>query len=195
MITLRLSVLLSALVAFIACGNISSDSNNDTAKPDQNFIDQSEQQEVSSSGKGMDDSYASGPDSSDKENSKTVSKGSSEPVQMDKEMFLERVFNYEENPETFKFKGNRPAIIDFYADWCAPCKRVAPIMDDLAGEYQGKVDIYKVDTEQEKELASVFRISSIPSVLFIPANGKPAMYSGAFPKSKYQELMHEHFEL
>jgi thioredoxin 1 len=98
-----------------------------------------------------------------------------------KETFLSKVFNYETNKD-WKFEGDLPCIIDFYADWCGPCKMVAPILEELAKEYDGKLDIYKVDTEKEMELASVFGIKSIPSLLFVPKDGQPQMAMGALPK-------------
>ena len=98
-----------------------------------------------------------------------------------KQTFLEKVFNYETNKE-WKFEGKLPCIIDFYADWCQPCKIVAPILEELAVEFEGKINIYKVNTEQEVELASAFGIRSIPSMLFCPAEGQPQMAVGALPK-------------
>jgi thioredoxin 1 len=98
-----------------------------------------------------------------------------------KEGFLKKVFNFEENRE-WKFEGELPCIIDFYADWCAPCKMVEPILEELAEEYQGKVDIYRIDTSSEQELAAAFGIRSIPSILFVPKDGKPQMAVGALPK-------------
>ncbi len=98
--------------------------------------------------------------------------------------FKEKVFNYEQNQD-WKFEGNLPCIIDFYADWCGPCKMVAPILEELSKEYEGKVNIYKVDTEAEQELSAVFGIRSIPSILFCPAEGQPRMAAGALPKSAF----------
>jgi thioredoxin len=98
-----------------------------------------------------------------------------------KETFFEKVFNYEQNKE-WKFEGELPCIIDFYADWCQPCKIVAPILEELAKEYDGKINIYKINTEQEVELASAFGIRSIPSMLFCPNEGQPQMAVGALPK-------------
>ncbi len=97
------------------------------------------------------------------------------------EEFKEKVFNYEQNQE-WKYQGDKPCIIDFYADWCAPCRMVAPILEELAKEYEGKIDIYKVDTEAEQELAAVFGIRSIPSLLFIPKEGQPQMALGHYQK-------------
>ncbi len=101
-----------------------------------------------------------------------------------KETFLKKVFNYEQNKE-WKFEGEKPCIIDFYADWCQPCKMVAPILEELAAEYDGKMDVYKIDTEEEQELASVFGIRSIPSLLFVPSEGQPQMAMGALPKDAF----------
>jgi len=101
-----------------------------------------------------------------------------------KESFLSKVFNYETNKE-WKFEGVRPCVIDFYADWCGPCKMVAPILEELAREYEGRIDIFKVDTEAEQELAAVFGIRSIPSILFVPVEGQPQMAMGALPKDTF----------
>ena len=101
-----------------------------------------------------------------------------------KETFLNKIFNYEKNKE-WKFEGEKPCIIDFYADWCSPCKMVAPVLEELAKDYDGKLDVFKVDTEEEQELASVFGIRSIPSFLFVPAEGQPQMAMGALPKETF----------
>ena len=98
-----------------------------------------------------------------------------------KETFLEKVFNFEKNKE-WTFEGKLPCLIDFYADWCQPCKIVAPILEELAKEYDGKINIYKVNTEDQTELAAAFGIRSIPSLLFCPADGQPQMAQGALPK-------------
>ncbi|TRX66112.1 thioredoxin [Carboxylicivirga sp. M1479] len=100
------------------------------------------------------------------------------------ETFKEKVFNYTDSKE-WKFEGTRPAVIDFYADWCGPCKMVSPILDELSAEYDGKIDIYKVDTEAERELAGAFGIQSIPSILFIPQDSQPQMAQGALPKDGF----------
>jgi thioredoxin len=107
-----------------------------------------------------------------------------------KQTFMEKVFNYEQNKE-WKFEGELPAIIDFYADWCQPCKMVAPILEELSDEYNGKIDIYKVDTEAEQELAAAFGIRSIPSLLFIPKNEQPQMAQGALPKESFKQVISE----
>ena len=106
------------------------------------------------------------------------------------ETFKEKVFNYEENKD-WKFVGDKPCVIDFYADWCAPCKMVAPILEELGAEYTGKLNIYKVDTEDQQELASIFGIRSIPSILFIPMEGQPQMSAGAMPKESFVKAFDE----
>ncbi len=107
-----------------------------------------------------------------------------------KQSFQEKVFNYEQNKE-WKFEGELPCLIDFYADWCGPCKQVAPVLEELSKEYEGKVNIYKVDTEAEQELASAFGIKSIPSLLFCPSDGQPQMAQGALPKESMKQAIEE----
>lgn len=105
-----------------------------------------------------------------------------------KETFKEKVFNFEENKE-WKFEGDTPCIIDFYADWCQPCKIVAPILEELQEEYGNKLVIYKIDTEAEQELAGMFGIQSIPSLLFVPVNEQPQMAMGALPKDTFKQAI------
>jgi thioredoxin 1 len=107
-----------------------------------------------------------------------------------KETFIEKVFDFEKNKD-WKFEGKLPCLIDFYADWCGPCKMVAPILEELSEEYKGKVDIYKVDTEDQQELAAAFGIRSIPSMLFCPAEGQPQMAQGALPKPSLKQAIDE----
>lgn len=102
--------------------------------------------------------------------------------------FKEKVFNYE-NGKEWKYEGKLPAIIDFYADWCQPCKMVAPVLEDLAKEYEGKITIYKVDTESEHELSAVFGIQSIPTLLFVPKEGQPQAAMGALPKKTFEKVI------
>jgi len=130
------------------------------------------------------------------ENEKTTSSASSTPetgkvIQMNKAMFIEKVFNYEENPNDWKFRGDKPCIIDFYADWCGPCKKVAPVMAELAEQYKDQIVIYKVDTDKERELAQIFNIRSIPSILYCPAQGQPQMTMGALPKAEFEKMIKE----
>jgi thioredoxin len=110
-------------------------------------------------------------------------------IQLTKAEFLKKVADFEHNPATWNYLGDKPAIIDFYASWCGPCKAVSPIMEELAEEYKDSIYIYKVDTEQEEDLAAVFGIRSIPSVLFIPMNGAPQMSVGAMPKSGFEKAI------
>ena len=102
--------------------------------------------------------------------------------------FKAKVFNFEANKE-WKFEGELPCIIDFYADWCQPCKMVAPILEELAKEYDGKINIYKVNTEDQTELAGAFGIKSIPSLLFCPKDGQPQMAMGALPKETFKQAI------
>jgi len=107
-----------------------------------------------------------------------------------KETFLQKIFNYEQNKE-WKFEGELPCLIDFYADWCGPCKIVEPILKELAIEYQGKLNIYRVDTQAQPELAAAFGIQSIPSLLFVPLNDRPQMAVGALPKEALEKTIKE----
>ena len=111
-------------------------------------------------------------------------------VQLTTAEFKDKVFDYV-NEQEWKYKGSLPAIIDFYADWCGPCKMVAPILEDLAIEYEDKLVIYKVDTEVEQELSAAFGIQSIPTFLFIPVNGDPIMQPGALPKKVFKQIIEE----
>lgn len=106
--------------------------------------------------------------------------------------FLKKVWDFEKSPNIFVYKGKLPAIVDFYADWCGPCRRVAPIMEKLAEEYDGKLLIYKVNTQNEAGLASAFQIRSIPTVLFIPMEGQPMMQVGALPEEGYRQVIEMH---
>lgn len=109
---------------------------------------------------------------------------------LDKETFKEKVFDFDNNQE-WQFKGDKPCIIDFYADWCQPCKTIAPVLEELAEEYDGKLDVFKIDTENQQELAGMFGIQSIPSILFVPMEGKPQLATGALPKDTFQKAINE----
>lgn len=100
------------------------------------------------------------------------------------ETFKQKVFNYEVNKD-WKFEGTKPCVIDFYADWCGPCKTVAPVLEELQEEFKDKIDIYKVNTEEQQELSAVFGIRSIPSLLFVPLDEQPQMAMGALPKDSF----------
>jgi thioredoxin len=110
-------------------------------------------------------------------------------INLNKEDFLTKVANYETESNEWNYLGDKPCIIDFYASWCGPCKTIAPILEELSNEYKEDIYIYKVDTEKEQEVASVFGIRSIPSVLFCPMKGNPQMSVGALPKAGFKEAI------
>ena len=110
-------------------------------------------------------------------------------IHLTKETFLKLVWDFEKNPEEWVYEGDLPCMIDFYADWCKPCRMVAPIMEEMAEEYKGKIYVYKIDTQKERELAQVFQVTSIPRVLFCPKNEKPQMSVGALPKTTFVEAI------
>ena len=105
--------------------------------------------------------------------------------------FVKKIWDFEKSPESFVYKGKTAAIVDFYADWCGPCRRVAPIMEKLADTYDGKLTVYKVNVDEEKELASAFGVRSIPMVLFIPKKGQPMMQTGALSEQDYVKIVEE----
>ena len=110
-------------------------------------------------------------------------------VELDKQQFLEKVWNYETNPNAWVYNGSLPCVIDFNAKWCGPCRKMEPILKDLAIKYNGTVIIYKVDVDKEKELASLFGISSIPAFLFCPTNGEPRGTMGAYPADEFEKII------
>jgi thioredoxin len=105
--------------------------------------------------------------------------------------FLAKVYNYEKNPKEWKYEGDKPAIVDFYATWCGPCKTIAPVLEKLAAEYKGKIVVYKIDTDKEPELSAAFGIRSIPTLLFIPAKGTPQVAQGALPEEALRKTIDE----
>jgi len=111
-------------------------------------------------------------------------------VLLNNESFKKLVFNYEVNKE-WKYEGNKPAIIDFYADWCAPCRQLSPLVDEIAKEYAGKIVVYKVDTEKERALSQSIGITGLPTLLFIPANGKPQVSMGLLPKESLVKAVND----
>lgn len=113
------------------------------------------------------------------------------PIHLTKTEFLEKVFDYEKNSKEWKYEGDKPAIVDFYATWCGPCKRVSPILNKLAKEYGDAIYIYKIDIDKEKELATTFGIRSVPTFLFIPMKGKPQIAQGALPKESFRKAIDE----
>lgn len=122
-------------------------------------------------------------------NTNLKTKSKMKTIHLTKEEFLTKVANFETSPNEWKYLGDKPAIIDFYAEWCGPCKSIAPVLEELAGEYEGEIYIYKIDTEAEQELASAFGIRSIPSLLFVPMDEAPQMAQGAMPKSAFKEAI------
>ncbi|HEY1022163.1 MAG TPA: thioredoxin [Flavisolibacter sp.] len=111
-------------------------------------------------------------------------------VQLTADGFKEKIFDYTKDQE-WKYAGSLPAIVDFYADWCGPCKAVAPVLEELSNEYDGKLVVYKIDTDKEAELSALFGIQSIPTLLFIPVEGAPMMQKGAIPKNAFQQVIEE----
>lgn len=108
-----------------------------------------------------------------------------------KSEFLAKVYNYEKNPTEWKYEGDKPCLIDFYASWCGPCKRLAPVLEELAQQYEGEIYIYKINTETERELAAAFGIRSIPTLLFCPMKSRPQIAQGALPKDVLQKVIDE----
>lgn len=108
--------------------------------------------------------------------------------------FKEKVFDYDKS-DTWTFKGSRPAIIDFYADWCGPCKRLAPILEEISKQYEGKLDVYKINIDTEQDVANTFGIMSVPSLLFAPMTGEPQMAQGALPKEILEQAIQDVFNI
>ena len=111
--------------------------------------------------------------------------------QLTKAGFFQKVMDFEKNPNTWKYSGTLPCIVDFYADWCGPCRQASPILEELAQKYKGQIVVYKVNTDQEKELAEAFRIQGIPAFLWVPRNGKPTMSSGVANNREETRAMFE----
>ena len=140
--------------------------------------------------------YVAGAGNNTKQNSKTENNNKTEKkkmgtIHLTKEEFLKKVVDYQNNPTEWKYLGDKPCIIDFYASWCGPCKTIAPILEDLAKEYDGQIYIYKIDTEKEQELAAAFGIRSIPTILFCPVGENPQMAQGAMPKDAFKQAIEE----
>jgi thioredoxin 1 len=112
-------------------------------------------------------------------------------TELTKKDFLEKITNYEANPDKWVYNGKKPAIVDFFATWCGPCKGLAPVLAEVAEEYKGQIDVYKVDIDKESELASAFGIRSVPTLIFIPMEGQPQMSLGALPKSELKKAVEE----
>ncbi len=116
--------------------------------------------------------------------------GKGDIIHLTNDSFKTEIFNYETEKE-WNYNGELPAIVDFYADWCGPCKMLAPILEDLQKDYNGKIQIYKVDTQKERELAGVFGIRSLPTIVFIPANGQPQAVMGYHNKEQMEQIISE----
>ena len=123
-----------------------------------------------------------------KENN-TKKENAMKTITLTKADFLAKVANYETSPTEWKYLGDKPALVDFYASWCGPCKALAPVLEELAAEYGDSIYIYKVNTEEQQELAAAFGIRSIPTLLFIPKEGKPQIAQGALPKAQLKEAI------
>lgn len=121
--------------------------------------------------------------------SEPQSKNTVKPIELTKATFIEKVFNFENNPEVWNYKGDKPAIVDFYATWCGPCRITSPILSDLAAEYGGEIYVYKIDVDKEPELARLFGVRSIPMFLFIPMKDDPQVAVGALPKKSFKEVI------
>lgn len=115
----------------------------------------------------------------------------SKTIQINKQEFITQIMDFEKNPNEWIYLGNKPCIIDFYASWCGPCAMIAPILNQLANEYEGKINIYKVDTEVERELAAAFGIQSIPTLIFCPMNDNPHQFNGGMPKDEFDRIIKE----
>ena len=179
---MRKQILSVAIVFITACGFTACNTSNAETQDSNAAVKQEQQVSAPAASPEVAEAPATA------NTSNTGSEG--KVVKLTTQMFIDQIFDYKANPTKWVYKGDKPAIIDFYADWCGPCKRVAPIMEELAAEYKGQVNIYKIDTDHERELAGqVFGIRSIPSILFIPVDGQPTMYTGAYPKEHYVELI------
>jgi len=115
----------------------------------------------------------------------------SAPIHLTKAEFISKVANFTANQTDWKYLGDKPCVIDFYATWCGPCKMVAPILEDLASQYDGQIYIYKVDVDAEPEIAAAYGIQSIPTLFFCPMNGTPQISQGAMPKESFQKMITE----
>lgn len=124
-----------------------------------------------------------------KDGDNTTASTIGKPEHLTEKTFKEKIMDYDKNPKQWVFKGDKPAIVDFYADWCKPCRMIAPYLEQLSVEYAGKIDVYKVNTDEQRELAAVFGIESLPTVLFIPLQGNPSSQMGAMPKESYKKII------
>ncbi len=136
-------------------------------------------------------SNTNGKQTSDVEKPAKTKSDNVKPEYLTYNTFLEKIWNFEKNPQQWVYQNELPSVIDFYADWCAPCRKIAPIMEKLAKDYEGRVKIYKINVDEERKLASVFRVQSIPAVLFTPVSGQPMMQAGAMTEEMYVQIIEE----
>ena len=127
----------------------------------------------------------------DQTSAEAVQKTKGKTLRLTKADFLKKIADYESNPNEFRYLGDKPAIIDFYANWCGPCRSIAPVLEELADEYKDQIYIYKVNTDKERDLSAAMGITSLPSLLFIPMEGQPQMSVGALPKETFKQLIEE----
>ena len=128
----------------------------------------------------------------ERESGKNEEKMETGTIHLTKAEFLQKVWNYETDSQAWKYEGTKPAIVDFFATWCGPCKALSPVLEELAKEYGDRLVIYKVDVDQERELAGAFGVRSVPTLLFIPADGEPSMSPGAPSKAQLKQIIDEH---
>lgn len=127
----------------------------------------------------------------DKDTSEKTKESKIKIMELTKEEFINRVYNYEANPNEWKYEGDKPCIVDFHATWCAPCKMLAPSLEEINQEYNGQIYIYKVDVDKSPELAAIFGVRSVPTLLWIPLEGKPSISQGALPKSQLESIVNK----
>jgi thioredoxin len=157
-----LLVVVAFSLSMVACGNQGKNNNTNTTETNSNKIE-----------------------------TNMATTTAKKTINLTRAEFLTKVANFEDTPDKWVYLGDKPAIIDFYADWCGPCKMIAPILEELAAEYEGQIYIYKVDTEAEQQLAGEFGIRSIPSILFVPMGEDPQMAQGALPKDAFKQAIEE----
>ena len=117
------------------------------------------------------------------------------PIKVNKAEFMQYIYNFEKNPDAWSYEGTLPCIIDFYADWCGPCRKLAPILETIAKEYKGKIVVYKVDVEAQRDLAAYFAIQSLPTIVFVPLDGTPQASMGLLPEDTIVQIIQDLFKI